>query len=47
MNDLWEFDFQKIEWKKIEIVASNLPEPRSNHTMHLFESFIYLYGGGG
>ena len=43
-NDVWSFDCDTFEWKKVE-PQNNPPEARGGHTAFSIDSKIFVYGG--
>ncbi|KAJ5072398.1 hypothetical protein M0811_01412 [Anaeramoeba ignava] len=45
-NDLWEFNSQTNEWKKIKTDNNeSQPEPRYSHSIIYHNAYIYVFGG--
>lgn len=42
-NDFYRFNVGTMEWQRL--IAGNTPAPRADHSLVLFESALYLFGG--
>ncbi len=48
LDDLWEFDLDKKQWRKLKPTGA-IPEPRWNHssTIDIKRGVMYIFGGAG
>lgn len=43
-NDLWKYSIHFNTWDQV-IVETNVPIPRSGHSMSVYKHFIVIFGG--